>query len=136
MSIEAMKQALEALETPRPLDDYPPILKAYAKTINEAITSLRQAIAEAEKQEPVATLVNHHGYTHGIVRFYNVENIEELPMPMGTNFYTHPQPKREWVGLTQTEVVDLLCDYNKLEGHIGWQKLIYMTEAKLKEKNT
>jgi len=49
--IEAMKHALEALETPRPLDDYPPILKAYAKTINEAITSLRQAIAEAEKQE-------------------------------------------------------------------------------------
>ena len=49
---DVLKQALEALETPRPLDDYPPILKAYAKTINEAITSLRQAIEQLDKQEP------------------------------------------------------------------------------------
>ena len=44
-------------------------------------------------------------------------------------------PQRTWVGLTQTEVVDLLCEYNKLTGNVGWQQLIYMTEAKLKEKN-
>jgi hypothetical protein len=44
--------------------------------------------------------------------------------------------KLKWVGLTQTEVVDLLCEYNKLTGNVGWQQLIYMTEAKLKEKNT
>jgi hypothetical protein len=45
MSIEAMKQALEALETLNSGDNY--------KTHNAA-TALRQAIAEAEKQEPVA----------------------------------------------------------------------------------
>ena len=45
MSIEAMKQALEALETLNSGDSY--------KTHNAA-TALRQAIAEAEKQEPVA----------------------------------------------------------------------------------
>jgi surface antigen len=48
MSIEAMKQALDALEEhgthyARHEDDY-----------IKAITALRQAIAEAEKQEPVA----------------------------------------------------------------------------------
>ena len=44
MSIKAMKQALEALETLNSGDSY--------KTHNAA-TALRQAIAEAEKQEPV-----------------------------------------------------------------------------------
>ena len=41
MSITVMKQALEALEAPSPMGQY------------KAITSLRQAIAEAEKQEPM-----------------------------------------------------------------------------------
>lgn len=44
MSIEAMKLALEALE----MDSF------YGTKKQEAITSLRQAIAKAEKQEPVA----------------------------------------------------------------------------------
>jgi hypothetical protein len=45
MSIEAMKQALEALENAIS-DDKPYILKS-----KEAITALRQAIEQAEKQE-------------------------------------------------------------------------------------
>jgi hypothetical protein len=44
MSLSAMKQALEALETLNSGDSY--------KTHNAA-TALRQAIAEAEMQEPV-----------------------------------------------------------------------------------
>ncbi len=53
MSIEAMKQALEALELwlNRKLDE---------DAAWEAHTALRNAIAEAEKQEPVAT------YTCGV----------------------------------------------------------------------
>ena len=43
-----MKQALEALEYYRSAEDYQPT------PASEAITALRQAIAEAEKQEPVA----------------------------------------------------------------------------------
>jgi hypothetical protein len=48
MSIETMKQALEALEwlTSAEPGNEPPV--------NAAITALRTAIAEAEKQEPVA----------------------------------------------------------------------------------
>lgn len=45
MSIEAMKQALEALEYIE--NNY----MSLPKVGNDAITSLRQAIAEAEKQE-------------------------------------------------------------------------------------
>jgi hypothetical protein len=41
-------------------------------------------------------------------------------------------PKREWVGLTDEEKVDLLNDY---EGRL-WTDIVPAIEAKLKEKNT
>jgi hypothetical protein len=53
MSIEAMKQALEALE---PFST-PNWAGTGVDKVNEAITSLRTAIAAAEKQEPVAYLL-------------------------------------------------------------------------------
>jgi hypothetical protein len=61
MSIEVMKQALEALGTCEEYEwttdeDYG-MLKTYdEKKVHAAITALRTAIAEAEKQEPVAWL--------------------------------------------------------------------------------
>jgi len=64
MSIEAMKQALEALEIYGAhagmcdqlvlLTSNPPMRKPCSCGLHKAITALRQAIAEAEKQEPVA----------------------------------------------------------------------------------
>lgn len=51
MSIEAMKQALEALD----------IVKLHYtqnRHVNDAITAIRTAIAEAENQEPVLEVVN------------------------------------------------------------------------------
>jgi hypothetical protein len=51
MSIDVMKQALEALETP--IHEQP-----FGLT-QAAITALRTAISEAEKQEPVAHLWQH-----------------------------------------------------------------------------
>jgi len=59
MSIEVMKQALEALGTCEEYEwttdeDYG-MLKTYdEKKVHAAITALRTAIAEAEKQGPVA----------------------------------------------------------------------------------
>jgi hypothetical protein len=50
MSIEAMKQALEALEEIHPGNMTPMAEEAW----NKAITALRTAIEQAEKQEPVA----------------------------------------------------------------------------------
>jgi hypothetical protein len=92
MSIKAMKQALEALER----------MKGYGNTflyrrneqspyeqICEAITSLRKAIAEAEKQEPVAWIEHHKGGDN-----LNWEEVNH-PYAKATPLYTHPQPQRE-----------------------------------------
>ena len=55
-----------------------------------------QPVAQPEQTalegEPVATLIDHYGFTDGLVRFYGVENME--PLPIGTQFFTHPQPER------------------------------------------
>jgi hypothetical protein len=56
--IEAMKQALEALEKTR--DENAAYLN-FKEPYHEAITTLRTAIEEAEKQEPVAWLIWLHG---------------------------------------------------------------------------
>jgi hypothetical protein len=110
--IEAMKQALEALESQR-----------FSKVI-DATNALRQAIAEAEKpckychgtgdvhdqtgewrglcvceagkaekQEPVAWMTE----TGSVWK--TREKNTDIPL------YTHPQPKREWVGLTEKEII-------------------------------
>ena len=47
---EALRLALEALETPRPFDSYPPLWRSYKKTINEAITAIKEALDNLEKQ--------------------------------------------------------------------------------------
>jgi hypothetical protein len=55
MSIEAMKQALEALEAIYRTGDTQAFDLCYAPNV---IPALRQAIAEAEMQEPVAWIVD------------------------------------------------------------------------------
>jgi hypothetical protein len=57
MSISAMKQALEALNY-----IYCPTTEYQDEVMEAALYALRQAIAEAEKQEPVAFV---SGYTNG-----------------------------------------------------------------------
>jgi hypothetical protein len=102
MSIEAMKQSLEALEFFKDTA----ICSADTDVANEAITSLRQAIAEAEKQEPVAWRVTYRD-------FENIPQLIFLPhevhpdSPLAKNgknlmqepLYTHPQPKQEPVAM-------------------------------------
>ena len=121
MSIEAMKQALEALETCGEDE----VGQGFNETeVKQAITSLRQAIAEAEKQEPVAhlKLMMEHSAWEGRLELSDVlANIDE--------FYTHPQPKREWVGLTELEETGILLSSNTTYSAMKF------TEAKLKENN-
>jgi hypothetical protein len=115
--IEAMKQALEALEHSHARE---PIWKL---PIKEAITSLRQAIAEAEKQEPVAY---PEGDVVGPCVCGSWPGGKCLKCPRITN----PQPKREWVGLTDE-------DKAELDERYGDDVLAHLDaiEAKLKEKN-
>jgi len=80
-----------------------------------------------EQGEPVATLIEHHAFTDGIVRFDGVENMEQLPV--GTKLYVKPQTK-EWVSLTNEQIVDLVIKNSGFP-----TKLAKSIEAKLKKKN-
>jgi surface antigen len=66
MTISAMKQALEALEEVNEISKGPSAICLPAE-IDTAMDALRQAIAEAEKQEPVAW---HEPDSYGNVTTY------------------------------------------------------------------
>ena len=103
MSIEAMKQALEALE------------KCYGyrnhEWMKESITSLRQAIAEAEQEPDDLTIAYMSGFHDG-------------------------KKKREWVGLTDDEIDQglLRSDYALQTAH-AWRAGVVFAMTQLKEKN-
>jgi hypothetical protein len=107
-----------------------------------AFFKLKEAIAKAEKQEPVALMV-----VNGEISYKSTDDDQSFGMwcpvnydsshsfPDGTKFYTHPQPKREWVGLTEDEIA-LLCGECAASAH-NWNDISFARaiEAKLKEKN-
>jgi len=112
--IEVLKQALEALENYEN--------QTWEET-KESITSLRQAIAELESQEPVATVTSETGADITMSWWH------EPALPIGTKLYIRPL-QRTWVGLTDVE----LAEYADME--IGSYDRCLEVEAKLKEKNT
>jgi len=137
VSLSAMKQALEALERGRSQ-----IIGALVQQDqDEAITALRQAIAEAEKQEPVAWREVAGKTTH--YYDYNEDG-------RGEPLYAAPQPDLarvgevgvwgEWVGLTDEERRDIR-EWQEIQNELGpvWAPMmlyLYLAiEAKLKEKN-
>ena len=135
MSIEAMKQALEALETlaryenpetkiqvRKPKDGGPIVTMYPHKVASDAAQSLRQAIEQAEKQEPVADVTEN-----GIYR-----TLAGINLPIGTKLYTTPQPQREWVGLTDDEMLMIYGQQHEGKKY----SLGRMVEQALKEKNT
>jgi len=48
-----MKLAIEALNTPRPSDSYPPLWRTYENTINTAIKALEEALKQEQEYEVV-----------------------------------------------------------------------------------
>ena len=136
MSIETMKQALEALENTYALRD----------DVIAAKESLRQAIAEAEKhevsQEPVAWLYESPMPDNSMFVGASVERLKigigVTPDTIETPLYTHPyvpterQPKREWVGLTIGETAIIV----KMLERGNFIVAIAAVQAKLKQKNT
>ena len=118
MSIEAMKQALEACQLiVSAFDALKPAAAARTEPLQinaarEAITALRTAIAEAEKQEPVAWAnINKHGdITH--------TNNKRMPWSK-TPLYTTP-PAAQQKPLTEEEIADI------------WdEQLFYITDMSL-----
>jgi hypothetical protein len=159
MSISAMKQALEALElalnshnvflTTNPMQDAWQARQVEPQA-RQAITALRQAIAEAEKQEPVAwegiretvELRGSHSeeYEEGFwagLRAYEDKLREQdwygqhqWQCGYERGWDAAMEQKREWVGLTDEEVF-LIREYPEC-----CEVSIRNAEAKLKKKNT
>jgi hypothetical protein len=147
--IEAMKQALEALEQvtkellavrdelaergARPTTNvfhqrlWDSSFSAYTDHAIPAAQSLRQAIAELESQEPVATLEDLEQEIYENTREFVSRRVMEW---MLKRYYTTP-PQRTWVGLTKDEV-----DSWNLPDHPTVFEFAQFIEAKLKEKNT
>ena len=143
MSIKAMKQALETLEWIARVNamDY-----EYQAKAREHISTLRAAIEQAEKQEPVAWMTRFDDPERGsygkpadthlkrdeadrqVQRHVDKRLCKLRVEPI----YTAPQPQREWVGLTDE---DRLAIENECENMIG-KPAFDAIEKKLKELNT
>lgn len=119
MSIEAMKQALEALTGNVVWFSTDTIIgRSLKEKTDKAITSLRQAIEKAEKKEPK--------------KWVEVECplCGEMAVAHTHPVLTTPQPQREWVGLTEDEIIQQVGDSQTL------RDLIRTIDHLLKEKNT
>jgi hypothetical protein len=126
MSVETMKQALDALEgwAGHGKWIYPEsALEQAKKNTSEAIPVLRAAIQQAEEQEPVAWM-----YTNARGRTVIVKT-NTSPFEDAIPLYTAP-PQREWQGLTEEEII-IMSRYN-----LEYAALIGEVQGKLKEKNT
>jgi hypothetical protein len=134
MNISAMKQALGALKNSHPYSNMDKDLNKHS----EAITALRQAIEQAEKQEPVAWMYEWGGNKH--LTFVDQRFIEKAHphFNKSTPLYTAPVhasdisqervdetakgkhefecprcghccQQRKWVGLTDEEIDGMDC---------------------------
>jgi len=152
--LAAMKQALEALEAYQ--------LNGSVQLFDVAITSLRQAIAELESQEPVAHSVisgalfdfmgwltsrkerivlssadNASPAVEAITEFARMRNLS-LDDAKVQDWHTSP-PQRTWVGLTDKEITVLFGPFPKYPSEWDdpdFYRLTQAIEAKLKKKNT
>jgi hypothetical protein len=146
MSIEVMKQALEALKKAKDDADNYLVTSQQDVRIMGHIVSLIEAELAKPEQEPVAWMVRDQvdgcRYPSALKNPAGSINGESQPL------YTAP-PQREWVGMTDDELkkiqfsTDTQVEYVTYdEGEYGTEIDIFpenfakAIEAKLKEKNT
>lgn len=122
MSITVMKQALDALGAYMGATDEEEDAKAHS-LMAATFFKLKEAIAATEKQEPVGEMQLSAIYEGMIVPVVPVE------LPVGTKLYTHPQPKRDWVGLRLSDTPD------NWFGNIDFTEGAKWAERTLKERN-
>ena len=107
--IEAMKQALEALG--EKFTSGNSIEVERATITRDEYLALRQAIEQAEKQEPVAWVLKMGNEKILDSHFNDIQELDD-----GTPLYTAPL-KREWVSLSDEEL-RAIC--NSLSRQDGW----------------
>jgi len=143
MSIEAMKQAVEAFEAIKKYvtDDgaMPENWDAYHEEEYYALEALRQAIEQAEKQEPVAwrsaaIRLGEELSSVGCDNYYNLTAEQWLDWalaqePRGKN--SLPTPHKEWVGLTDEEIAQTVGSPIDEVYLVDFRRVI----EKLKERN-
>ena len=152
MSITVMKQALEALDTCNwDYDNDENSYKTYDEdAVNDAITALRQAIEQVEKQEHVEESANSTkpvaesetaksweqkpvAWIHRIIKNGELlaTHVNQVPPEKYEKWWTsYPlyaaPPRKGWIGLTDEDL--FVCDEDGLILAKYW-------EAKLKERN-
>jgi predicted S18 family serine protease len=145
MTIEAMKQALEALENLQGLcSEEGNFIEQLTIWTPEAMYALRTAIAEAEKQEPVAWAVFEGWNAHDLylpqeydealkMAGYKGDHAEVKPL-----YTTPPAAQRQWVGLTDQEIIEVLHPLvmADMSDEATDYEIARAIETKLKEKNT
>jgi hypothetical protein len=133
MSIEAMTKAREAIELliedwtecfrdGERLSDVPADNQMRLKVL-AAMRGLREAIAKAEKQTPVAYRWKGELFTPG--------EIEMLDVTDAVPLYQHP---RKWVGLTEADIRSI--DTSEFWEDYTPMDFARVIEAQLKELNT
>jgi hypothetical protein len=126
MTQEALKMALEALETELSIDwTNNDEFNASAEKMYEAITAIKEALAQ--EQEPVAWVV-YSSAENDIVWADKGKRLKQ-----NTPLYTTP-PQRTWVGLTDDEIAQGCKESWVTEQ--AFQSAVWWAEDKLKEKNT
>ena len=97
MSIEAMKQALEALDC-----IYSPLHVREINKVGAAMKVLRQAIEQAEKQEPVAWM---HTKIEGVAVPHRPADLDKHP-DRWESLYKTPPPCPTCEALARTVMMD------------------------------
>ena len=137
--IEAMKQALEVIETAIKAGDWKVdgacdpdnVIHGLRQAIREHAMYEVQRLGQEIEQEPEA-------WRYGALLYHDKLDAMEFIRTSGDSYlleplYTHPQ--RTWVGLTNEERMDILLNLHrdKILSHMDTALAI---EAKLKERNT
>ena len=146
--IEAMKQALEALENWLEFDP-----ENFGATDNRAVTALRQALSEAQLSVNENSHAIEQAEKQVVFKIYKptlprgaIPNVRDAELPWVydqdpssgnvasmwvTPVKDTPQPQRKWVGLTDDEVISLMKQFpDNLTRDVA-----RAIEAKLRSKN-
>ena len=137
MSKEAMKLALEALQKIYIAPEHEDYIKVWWPACEQAITALREALAEQPaQQEPVAWLDEYGNAFPLVAKQYSVVGKHWKPL------YTSPPAQRTWVnatawrGLTDEEIKALASWWPSYDQMPALMVLAKDIQNSLKEKNT